>query len=106
MDMKTVKVGTVAGRHPLPVDEYLLEQADPGQCAYDAAYMAASRRGYEAVVNDEILEVYYTGLTEVTLGTIDGLDEAGATYRLMRYNLNGNTYEPLQRRVYVQARLF
>ena len=46
MDMKTVKVGTVAGRHPLPVDEYLLEQADPGQCAYDAAYMAASRRGY------------------------------------------------------------
>jgi hypothetical protein len=87
-----MKIGTVAGRHPLPVDMYLLEEATPGQSAYDAAYEAARMIGLDEV------DLYYTGLTEITIGAIDGLDSVGVKVRLMRYNASSGEYEQLYRK--------
>lgn len=92
-----MKIGTVRGRHNLPVDRYLIEDAEPGQAAYLAAYTAALQMGAQIDPDGEPVEVYYTGLTEVTLGALDGFRVAGVRICLMRYNAGADAYEQLFR---------
>lgn len=85
-----VDVGTVAGRHELPVTEYILiEDVSPGQEAYEKARLAArawARARMDSLFHlwcqtdgRPVVRLYYTGLTEITLGVIDGFEDAGLT---------------------------
>jgi hypothetical protein len=96
------RIGTIASRHEMPVDEYVVESVTPGQSAYDQIYEALSRWllanpgvGRDA---DKPLEVYYSGLTEATLAVADALHNYGCVHtQLMRYDIVLQEYEPLRR---------
>jgi hypothetical protein len=82
----------------MPVDEYLLESVKPGQSAYDAAYDAALR--YAKDRWGLTVHLYYTGLTEATLGALDGFTASLCRVRVLlrRYDSQSGEYESLQRR--------
>jgi hypothetical protein len=92
-----MKVGTIRGRHEMPVDEYLVEVVEPGQAAYNAVFRAAilwRRRNPSASVH-----LYYTGLTEATLGALDGLSYerlGGGAPVLWRWDAATQTYATLR----------
>lgn len=98
------RLGVIAARHEMPVDEYLVESVQPGQSAYDAVYEAMARWladnptvGRQA---DAPLYVYYSGLTEATLAATDALHNHGCRHvYLMRFDRDLQDYEPLQRRL-------
>ena len=97
------RIGTIASRHEMPVEEYLVETVQPGQSAYDEVYTAMAswleahpRVGRRAELP---LEVYYSGLTEATLAAADALHNYGcSSAQLMRFDRELQDYEPLQRR--------
>lgn len=66
------RVGVIAGRHPMPVDVYLLydAQADVHKGAYWAAYAAAQELFIPAGIT--WVTLYPTGLTNATLGGLAG----------------------------------
>ncbi|RJP46792.1 MAG: hypothetical protein C4584_01140 [Armatimonadetes bacterium] len=100
-DRNVVRLGTIAGRHPLPVDEYLITRpVIPGQFAYDTVFHAAKdwvkRNGPVGV----LIELYYTGLTEALMGALDGFAAAGVERErviLMRFEESFGQYLPLRR---------
>ncbi|WP_088834379.1 hypothetical protein [Paenibacillus tyrfis] len=64
------KVGLVKGRHPLPVEQYLIEQET-------VEFSQAHRLAYDAMLklidsteHDAVIQLYITGLTRCTLGAI------------------------------------
>ncbi len=76
-------VGVLAGRHPLPVSEYLIsDPVEPGQGAYDAVYTASYKfcRGILADHGRRVVRLFYTGLTETTLAAVDGFEAAKAKH--------------------------
>jgi hypothetical protein len=98
----TIKLGTQAGRHPMPVDRYLLAgDVGVGQEAYDAAFAAAQawlkEPGNFAQMREGV-ELYYAGLTEVTLGVLDAFQASGYAENvvLFRYDRDQG-YVPLRR---------
>jgi hypothetical protein len=99
-----VKIGVVAGRHPLPVDKYLVQEVTPGQAAYDAVYNAAMR-ALPAIVEGSTkagyskaeIKVYYTGLTETTLAVVDASRDTGVPIQLMRWDSELGSYQRLVR---------
>lgn len=95
-----MKIGTMRGRHAMPADYYLLKrEVEPGKPAYDAAYAAGYWFARDVLAGWETVELYYTGLTEVTLGALDGL-YAGARgsldLTLMRWDQAAQEYQPLE----------
>lgn len=104
--MSIARIGTVAGRHQLPVDQYLLAEVTPGQAAYDAAYTVALALFAELDLAEDLdeVQIYYTGLTEVTLGVVDAWMDAQLgfypprfTVKWMRYDSAEAAYVPLRR---------
>jgi len=94
--MPTIKLGTISARHDMPVDEYLLSDIQShGQKAYAEAYHATRKWALEHP--DVDVELYYTGLTEVTIATTDALDNMGMSYTLMRFDQSRRNYQPLYR---------
>lgn len=92
----TTKVGTIAGRHSLPVDLYLVMRAvEPGEDAYTAAYEGAIMHAMDLEPASTV-ELYFTGLTEITLGALDGYAESGINVNLMRYDAATSSYVPLK----------
>lgn len=95
-------IGLINGRHEMPVEGYLLEEATPGDEAYTAAYEAAYAYLTGAIQDAPVgtitqeeqswgtaggglvqyktksidLQFFYTGLTEAVLGALDGFDQA------------------------------
>lgn len=96
----TIRLGTIQGRHAMPVDEYLVEAVEPGQAAYDAVYAAASHR-FQDLGDDGVSEVhlYFSGLTEATLAAVDAYEPEDHAFRLilMRYDAPSGEYQPLRR---------
>ncbi len=98
------RLGVIAARHEMPVEEYLVESVQPGQPAYDAVYEAMARwlASNPSVGRqpDEPLYLYYSGLTEATLAATDALHNFSCWYAyLMRFDRDLQDYEPLQRRL-------
>ena len=65
---KTINVGLIKGRHPMPVDSYLINEsnvpfADAHRMAYDAMTQIV-------MAEPEEVNLYITGLTRATLGAI------------------------------------
>lgn len=93
-----LRVGTIRGRHPLPVDCYLLDGAEPGQAAYDAAATAALELNAEMPDVDHV-DLYFTGLTEATFGAADAFAFARVPVTLWRWDVASETYQPMERRM-------
>lgn len=90
-DRKPTAVGTIRGRHEMPVECYLIDgPVEPGQAAYDAAFTAAVALARDP--NIARVALYYAGLTEITLGAVDGFREAGKRVELMRWDTASSTY--------------
>ena len=98
------RVGIIASRHEMPVEEYLIESVTPGQSAYDEIFTAITHWlhahpgvGQEA---DKPLHIYYSGLTAATLAVTDALHNYGyRNVQLMRYDIVLQDYEPLHRHI-------
>ncbi|WP_010498343.1 hypothetical protein [Paenibacillus elgii] len=65
-----MKIGLIKGRHPLPVESYLIEDET---VEFDQAHQIA----YKAMLSflgqtekDEVIQLYITGLTRCSLGAI------------------------------------
>ncbi|MCC7105913.1 MAG: hypothetical protein IT307_12285 [Chloroflexi bacterium] len=97
-----VRIGVIADRHVMPVDQYLVERVRPGQSAYDEVLAACERwlsEHPEAGVDGGVpLEVFYSGLTEATMAVADALHNNGrVNARLMRFDIVLQSYESLRR---------
>lgn len=91
-----VKIGTIQGRHPLPVDEYLVtSEVEPGDSAYEQAFESAKAYAEANLEPGSSVAVYYTGLTEVTLGVGDGFDAAQINVQWWRFDAASGKYVPL-----------
>src|SRR5690349_16618855 len=98
------RIGIIAARHEMPVEEYLVESVLPGQPAYDAIYDAldAWLQAHPGVGSrpERPLQLYFSGLTEATLAATDVLHNRGCQYaHLMRFDRVLEDYEVLQRRI-------
>ena len=102
---KTLRLGTCSGRHPLPVEEFLFhpDKGDPiderGAVVVDVATaprVTAKRVEAFLKAHPDVTEVnlYYTGLTEVTVVTIRELEKNGVRVTPYRYNRDTGEYEP------------
>lgn len=101
---RPVRIGVIASRHDMPVDEYLVESVTPGQSAYDQIYAAVSAwlDAHPEIGRrpDRPLELYYSGLTEATLAVADAVHNFGLSHAyLMRYDRDLADYEPLRRKL-------
>src|SRR4051812_10180859 len=101
-DVRPLRLGIIASRHEMPVDEYLVASVNPGQSAYNLIYETFSAwlqaNPDVARVPNHPLEVYYSGLTEATLAVTDALHNFGCRYTmLMRFDRVLDDYEPLHR---------
>lgn len=71
-------LGLIEGRHPMPVDGYLLPADMSDEHGFhQGAYDIARRAAYEIVVEHGYFVLYLTGLTVSALGAVDGMREAG-----------------------------
>ncbi|OGY27491.1 MAG: hypothetical protein A2802_00305 [Candidatus Woykebacteria bacterium RIFCSPHIGHO2_01_FULL_43_29] len=95
-----MKIGTIRGRHEMPVDRYLVDdrEVSPGEDAYNAVFEAAKVHGQSLPVADTV-ELFYAGLTEATIGALDGYESVGINVVPMRFNVSSGGYESLSRRV-------
>ena len=98
------RLGIIASRHDMPVEEYLVESVNPGQSAYDQVYwaFAAWLDAHPGVGRrpELPLELYYSGLTEATLAVTDALHNYGCRHAdLMRFDRELQGYEPLRRQL-------
>lgn len=93
----TLRVGTVKGRHELPVDLYIAEDnyVKIPQVEYDRLYNAT-----EAIIEKlrgKFIEVYYAGFTPHVIGVIDALDYYGIPFVLKAWDFKSNRYYDLRR---------
>lgn len=92
--MNNIKIGTIKGRHPLPVDYYILEATIPkftkGELLIDV------KEGIDKIpltsTVDLTVDLYPTGLTIVTLVVVEVLKEKGATINIFGFNPDNGTY--------------
>lgn len=95
--MPPPKVGTIRGRHLMPVDLFLIDRVvAPGQEAYTETYLAAFRHGHTLSPGSEV-HLYYTGLTETTIGAVDGYEASGVNVVLYRFDTPTGKYVPFFR---------
>lgn len=94
---KSLRVGAIANRHTMPVDEYLAPTVTVhGQKAYllawDMTHLWIKKHRKTKMI------FYFTGMTEFTIGVLDALDTSSHPHLLMRYNRAELRYEPLLRK--------
>lgn len=94
--METIKLGLINGRHPLPVDAYILEEvANPMDMAaiHVAVYQSLDNL-LKGVSSNTVVELYVTGLTSVSIEAIQYFIQNGIEYVSMHYNRETGGYIP------------
>jgi len=86
------KIGLIKGRHPLPVDEYILqgEVTDFSPEAVQAGVIEGIS-SLNLKIGQEI-DLYITGLTIVSLFAVDHLRRMGITVNVYGYNPSTGEY--------------
>ena len=94
-----MRIGTIAGRHPLPVERNILQgQVNPGQEAYDQAFSATKDLVRELLSQGvDHIDLFYTGLTEITIAVLDALQDEPVSVTVWRYDSVASEYMPLRR---------
>lgn len=92
--MKNMKLGLIDGRHPLPVDAYILKEvADPmDMTAIHVAVYQSLDNLLKDASDDTLVSLYVTGLTSVTIEAIQYFIEHGIEYRAMHYDRDADDY--------------
>lgn len=95
--MATLRIGTVKGRHDLPVDLYIAEDSyvKIPQVEYDRLYNAT-----EAMIGQlrgKFIEVYFAGYTPHVVAVIDAMDYYGIPFVLKAFDYKSGTYHNLRR---------
>lgn len=102
------KIGTIKGRHPLPVDRYIFNEdikdvTDVMSIEAEAVkntYLLFEKVPWLPMGDDDRqrrelkVDLYITGLTVVTIACINALKEEGADVTIYHYNAADNTYFP------------
>lgn len=94
--METIKLGLINGRHPLPVDCYILEEVtDPmNMVAIHTAVYQSLDSLLKGASSNTVVELYVTGLTSVSIEAIQYFVEHGIAYTSMHYNRETESYIP------------
>ena len=101
----TIDLGTCFGRHPLPVEIYLFHPnkgdtlSEHSGVAVDVATAPekTAERVFEFITDNPTVthvNLYYTGLTEITVMTIRELEKRNVVVTPYRYNRESGEYEP------------
>lgn len=95
--MSGVRVGLIEGRHPLPVEQYLLSPDPTAQQGYHGGvYWAAYQAGRELAKTVETIHLYLTGLTTAAIGAVVGMKADGvANVVLFSYDSASGKYIPI-----------
>lgn len=99
--MKVVKIGTIKGRHPMPVDAYIFTRdiqnpMDILSIEVDTL-LCTEYALYECGINpdkckDVEVHLYVTGLTTVTIAALKVLKKMGLKVVAMHYNRDTDDY--------------
>ncbi|MBU7316122.1 hypothetical protein [Paenibacillus oleatilyticus] len=84
-----MKIGLIRGRHPLPVESYLIDQ---DTVEFDQAHRIAYDAMTSLLKNIEkrtVIQLYITGLTRCTLGAIAAFNEEAKKNEGFRYGNDG-----------------
>lgn len=115
--MKVIKLGLVAGRHPLPVQDYILQEVkDPSDIEgihhdvwnslfsifeghikpsfYGPGIDSADDSDVYHLVSDIGLHLYVTGLTSVALEVVSFCGQNGVPLVAYHYNKDTGSYIP------------
>jgi len=97
--MENVRVGLITGRHPMPVDEYLINKVDNALLSADR--MNDLRKLINTAVNefsnnhkveDGPIDLYLTGLSIVQHIAVQFLSDYGYIVRLFNYDRMADDY--------------
>jgi len=86
-------------RYLAEADVFLVEAprlGKPAQAAYDALFGAAYALG--TTRHDDKVALYCNGMSEATIGAVDGFEEAGVEVIVMAYDWRSDTYWAVRRR--------
>lgn len=90
-----IAVGTIEGRHPMPVDVYLLHPEAADTYGFHGGIMKAAEEKALQLVDtylpDEI-HFYPTGLTMAVLGAIKGFKASGVKFVIMSFDSVSKEY--------------
>lgn len=95
--MATLKIGTVKGRHELPVDLYIADDSPVkiAQVEYNRLYRATEEKIEE--LRGSFIELWYNGYHPHLLGVMDSLDYHGIPFMLKVWDYKSNSYQDLRR---------
>jgi hypothetical protein len=86
-------------RYLAEADVFLVEAPQlgkPAQAAYDTLFGAAYELGRRR--RDDKVALYCNGMSEATIGAVDGFEEAGVEVVVMAYDWRSDAYRPVRRR--------
>ena len=93
--MLKISVGTVSGRHQLPVQEYVINEEIEDVTDVDSIQKKVDKYFEENIANvDEKVELilYVTGLTLVVLAIVNACKKYGCDLVCMHYDRENNCY--------------
>ena len=94
---RLVKIGLIEGRHPMPVDEYLLEKDITEKVGFHEglfkeASQAAEKVAREAYSKDQEVIFYPTGLTTAAMAVAAVFDRAGINWKIASFDRDSGEY--------------
>ena len=96
--MKTLEIGAVRGRHEMPVDKFVFDEAITNFDIKAIESHVANRLNQEVFRHDGItygaVTLYVTGLTVITTSVMKWCVEHDITLTLMHYNTATQNYDP------------
>lgn len=94
-ELITLKIGTIEGRHPLPVDDYFITEVE-NMFDFEEIDKKIENKWKEIRLkypnNPIYVELYCTGLTYVTIATIEFLISINISYSTYHYDNQTNEY--------------
>lgn len=89
-----MRLGLIAGRHPLPVEQYLLEQADASPAATPALFVQIEEavRRLPWFPQQPPIDLFLTGLTRAALIAVQELHISGFDLTLGEWDAAASRY--------------
>lgn len=96
--MKTLEIGAVRGRHEMPVNKFVFDEAITNFDIKEIEDYVTNRMNQEVFCHDGItysaVTLYVTGLTIVTTSVMKWCVDHDITLTLMHYNTATQNYDP------------
>ena len=89
--MKKIALGLCAGRHEIPVENYIFSEI-PTERIFDFAWQEGMARSILVDKEVDELVLYVTGLTVASFSVMNVCKELGVKLTLMHYNRDSGEY--------------